>query len=156
MEAKVDDRTMDILSALRELKRMIAAESIRWYSAKNSSTADMIGHFEVALDVLIGFAQDQDAKSFIVALYHYRLSIVDIRKCFYATENVASCRNRANRLWHNLIQKMFSLLEKEKIKQMAHSVENFPLDLVRTYLQGESVESEKQEPVEEKLLSIFM
>ena len=38
MEAKVHDRKMDILSALRELKRMIAAGSIRWYSAKNSST----------------------------------------------------------------------------------------------------------------------
>ena len=87
----VDDRTVDMLTALKEIKRMLAEEATRWYESRDSKTADVIGHYEVALDVLIGFVHEGNHRAFILAMIEYRLNIDQIRKCFYATDKVPSC-----------------------------------------------------------------
>lgn len=63
MDVKQEDYNVDLSVALREIQTMLKLEAEVWLRAEKSVTADVIGKYDVAIDLLLSFIRESDSTS---------------------------------------------------------------------------------------------
>lgn len=122
MDVKQEDYNLDLSVALREIQSMLKVEAECWFKAEKSKTADVIGQYDVAIELLLTFIRENDIKSFVLVFAKYSITIKGLRSCFYNSGvGVKERRNRAHRLFKNVCSKMVATLAKDAIKKEAAS-----------------------------------
>jgi len=92
MEIKQEHYGSDLLTALKDIQTMLKIEAEHWFKSNNSKTAEKIGSYDVAIDLLIQFIHENDIKSFCVVFEKFNITIDGIRSCFFLIGT--QCKNQ--------------------------------------------------------------
>jgi hypothetical protein len=154
----------DLAWCLREIQAMLKSEAEFWYKSDNVKVADKIGHYDVAIDVLLGMVENKDVVGFVLAFKKFNLSIKGIRDCFRTSglgaNEMRKKRNAANRVFSTVCHKMIAALMLPKIQKEAQS-KSLSYDEAKALFEQEAKDAQDDikkngdDEDEEKLAAIF-